>query len=92
MDVFEPQVGKEILQIVQVAPQERVSGRILTDCRFDSASELGEIVELMRLTSFDGPSSDRGCAYSTDPNPIIKNGENRMWARVHKGNRETFYV
>ena len=25
-------------------------------------------------------------------NPIIKYGETRMWARVHKGNRETYYV
>ena len=28
----------------------------------------------------------------SNQHPIIKYGETRMWARVHKGNRETYYV
>ena len=54
------------MQIIQIASQKRVSERILADCRLDSAPDLEEIIDLMSGECSCGPSSGRGCAYSTD--------------------------
>ena len=39
-----------------------------------------------------GSSKDTQRIQPKTKNPIIKNGETRMWARVHKGNRERYLV
>ena len=39
-----------------------------------------------------GSSKDNQRIQPKTKNPIIKNGETRTWARVQKGNRETYYV
>ena len=51
IDVPVPQVGKEIVQVSQITPRERMSERMFTDCRCNSASDLGEIVNVVRLKS-----------------------------------------
>ena len=39
-----------------------------------------------------GTSKDTQNLTKIKKNPIINNGETRRWARVHKGNRERYFV
>ena len=61
IDVPVPHVLEENVQVVQITHQERISGRIFTDCRCASASDLEEIVGLVRFRR-----ASRGCVFSTD--------------------------
>lgn len=50
------EMTEAIVKIIQFAPQERVSEHILTDCRFVSASDLEEIIDLISGECSCGPS------------------------------------
>ena len=70
LDNSVPQVVKEIVQVDQFAPQERL-------LEVPVLLNLANVVELVRVTNGckSGPSSCRGCAVSTDQEGKCRGGK-----------------